>query len=1563
VAVYDFFSISPLAEEKAGAGAAYTQEFVDGRDLWSVCREVGSSERELLFEQIFQALAYLHALNVVHCDLKPENVMVEEKGGLRARLLDFGIARQGQSGPSGIRGSKSYIAPEVLAGGEVTPEADLYALGVMMAEAWSGQTPTPEELAGELALESVRRAYLLDKGVPESWCPVVVALLAQDPSCRPSSIASAAELWSSGLGRPVILQTAASRTSMLRAGPVVGRDVELDQAIHRLESAQSVAFTGPAGVGKTTLARALMRQLQEKGINVEWFSGGQTTSTVRTLGECLGRLLGCEIHWGTEETLDGEGEDPNLGSRAKALSTRFTAWLDRECERLIGGLPSGPSKAVVLFLDDLQAASPLVQHLAKRLYTGSLASKHRVQVVMTNGAGLEDVITLGPLSRSAAQALVGTRLGESAASARLGAVLAAASGGNPLMIENLLALLVDREELSYQGGRWVLVVEPADIRLPSTAMEAMTERVSLLSRACQEHLAAIAWIRFPTKPEEITAVLGVRCETLILLELDAAGLLWRGTDGRISIGHSAVMAACSDWSPQEGRGKAQKRLLELGSLSPLADAWHRGGSEGCRRAIIVTESAWTKGDMGEAARAVRVALHCDSTSKVALLKGARIANLTGPREWQVQCLEDFLGVPGLGEEERLSTEADLFWALTRIGDTQRAEKVGNALLEHARAAGQDSVYLDALIHMANTQIQRGDYGQGRASLLEALERAEGTSFTARIVNNLGNVEMYEGNLDEALKRYTEAYELKRAEGDPIGTRIALGNMGLMCFELGRYPEAMENFARSRKAAVETGHRRGEAWSLLGLAVLGLKAGALAYAQRRATLAVELAEALGDRVIAWDAMGTLVEIALVRGDREGALQRSKLSMDTFQDVDSPYNLAGAKSVRAMAIQDSDPEHARCLASEVLADSSIKDLTIRAHAAKVVCEVAMVAGDLDEVARTIRGVMTPDAWKMPIRALLSFESAARLVGDAALTQTIHAASHQALKAGASWPVSPWDDELDELVEHDGPSLGSFEKQDAVIELRRRLERRETMHMGVTKNVEWDSDWPARLANTSDEDLGACVALYLREAVETSGAERGFILAADGSLLASADADGEEVASAEAKVPDGVVAIVADSAASYRADSSSGQKGTLCAVPALVAGQLSGVLILQNRFVSDAFPEVQTGGSGDHVLGLILRLRSLSLQLASSRTQASHNETQRRKEQSRSTEEILRLRKELENTREMLSPENSYSEIIFRSSAMKKMLRRLDRVVGSSLPVYVHGESGSGKELVARAIHSHGNRKDGPFVAQNCSAIPTTLFESEFFGHEKGAFTGADRASEGLFRRASGGTLFLDEIGDLPLDLQAKLLRVLETGEVRAVGGRKDHSVDVRIICATHRDLAKQVEEKRFREDLFYRLNVVRVDVPPLRERPDDIPLLVAHFMEVHRGQGASLPELEKGVMKALISYRWPGNVRQLENEVIRAALLSDGTIGVDDLSPEILKPWQPAPEDFASESGTVESLGEGTLKERVDRLEFRVLKGSLKKYGGNKSKVARELGLSRAGLNMKLKRLELWEQESE
>jgi serine/threonine-protein kinase PknK len=286
----------------------------------------------------------------------------------------------------------------------------------------------------------------------------------------------------------------------------------------------------------------------------------------------------------------------------------------------------------------------------------------------------------------------------------------------------------------------------------------------------------------------------------------------------------------------------------------------------------------------------------------------------------------------------------------------------------------------------------------------------------------------------------------------------------------------------------------------------------------------------------------------------------------------------------------------------------------------------------------------------------------------------------------------------------------------------------------------------------------------------------------------------------------------------------------------------------------------------------------------------------------------------------------------------------VAASDVPVLVIGESGSGKELVARAIHDYGARSGRPFVGENCAAIPESLLESTLFGHTRGAFTGAVRPRAGLFEVASSGTLFLDEIGEMSLGMQTKLLRALEGGEVRPVGSERPKRVDVRVIGATHRDLEADVKAGRFREDLFYRLNVIALRVPPLRERPSDVPLLIQHFLQLHAPKRKL--RLTTAASGALERFAWPGNVRQLENEIRRALVLADELIGIEHLSPEL-----------RGETSTLAESERLNLRRRVDALEVELVGLALERTLGNQTKAAELLGVSRFGLQKMMRRLDI------
>jgi DNA-binding NtrC family response regulator len=330
------------------------------------------------------------------------------------------------------------------------------------------------------------------------------------------------------------------------------------------------------------------------------------------------------------------------------------------------------------------------------------------------------------------------------------------------------------------------------------------------------------------------------------------------------------------------------------------------------------------------------------------------------------------------------------------------------------------------------------------------------------------------------------------------------------------------------------------------------------------------------------------------------------------------------------------------------------------------------------------------------------------------------------------------------------------------------------------------------------------------------------------------------------------------------------------------------------------------------------------------------------------------ELEHLRNQMRDEYHFHNMVSKSSKLRKIFDLIEQVGPLGSTVVIEGETGTGKELVAQALHAADTRRSGPFVALNCAVLNDSLLESELFGHEKGAFTGAERRKIGRFDLADGGTLLLDEVGDISPGLQVKLLRVLQTGTFERVGGTESIQVDVRIIASTHKRLEDEVKKGRFRADLFYRLNVIRIELPPLRERTEDIPLLAMYFLEKHRSQNAtSVAEIASEAMQSLLRHKWPGNVRELENAIKSGIALADGSVLRRDHLPESVAARAPQPERAGTLLDINRALPEltGDLIGRVEREYFVRL---LSEYRGNVARCARHSGLSRRSVTQKLQK---------
>jgi transcriptional regulator with GAF, ATPase, and Fis domain len=498
--------------------------------------------------------------------------------------------------------------------------------------------------------------------------------------------------------------------------------------------------------------------------------------------------------------------------------------------------------------------------------------------------------------------------------------------------------------------------------------------------------------------------------------------------------------------------------------------------------------------------------------------------------------------------------------------------------------------------------------------------------------------------------------------------------------------------------------------------------------------------------------------------------------------------------------------------------------------------------------------------------------------------------------------------------------------------------------------------------ETDLPRLLEHIMDAVIEITGAQRGFlILVEDGKVRfqTARNFGRTQVEKPELHISHSVVRSVIQSGRPMLTDNaardprfqeaasvSALKLTSILSVPLRVQNQVLGALYVDNAARMAVFGEREKETLTAFADQVAITIRALWRQ-----RQVEEMNRNLEKNLERKSEELERVSRALEKT----PFRHDYGRIVGRGVKMKAVLLVLDKIIDTDVPVLVQGESGTGKELIARAIHDNGPRRAKPFVPVNCGAITPTLLESEFFGHVKGSFTGAVENKKGLFEQAEGGTLFLDEIGEMDLEMQKKLLRVLQEREVRPVGGKSVVKVNVRLICATNKDLRVEMAERRFREDLFYRISVIPVEVPPLRERREDIPELIEHFLaRASEEVGVPVKRITPEAAALLRQWEWPGNIRELENEIRKAVTLSEEEITADDLSEAIQGERARVEPVIGAPPGGASPGLEGTLKEAVERTEKAKIERALEEAGGNQTRAARSLGISRVWLRKKMER---------
>lgn len=495
--------------------------------------------------------------------------------------------------------------------------------------------------------------------------------------------------------------------------------------------------------------------------------------------------------------------------------------------------------------------------------------------------------------------------------------------------------------------------------------------------------------------------------------------------------------------------------------------------------------------------------------------------------------------------------------------------------------------------------------------------------------------------------------------------------------------------------------------------------------------------------------------------------------------------------------------------------------------------------------------------------------------------------------------------------------------------------------------------------EDKLERVTALLIDAAVSLTRAERGFVFLQDKgqtTLAMGRNFAREPVTAPEQKVSKTLLgkAMEAEVPLLLTDASSDGEFAgvasitdlgvrSLLAVPLRHRGETVGLLLVDHRLASGAFLQDEKD--------LLAGLASVaSAALGAARDRRNLNSLKRKVAtlQRQLGKRVTAVKDERQSNR-MATPKARFGSLIGSSASMERLYSAMERVMDSDVGVLIQGESGTGKEMVAQALHYGGPRSGKPFITENCGALPDTLLESELFGHVKGAFTGATRDRVGRFEEADGGTLFLDEVGEMSQAMQSRLLRALQEGEIRRLGSDEVRKVDVRVIAATNRELLEEVKEGSFREDLYYRLKIVQLDLPPLRDRQGDVALLCEHFMDVEAAeQGAIRRDFTPPALEKLEAYSWPGNVRQLRNEIRRLILLGEGAVGTAELSAEIRA-------EGAKERG--DPGPNRPLPERIAAIEQAAILQAMAECHGNRSKAAGRLGISRFALLRKIEKYSL------
>ena len=915
--------------------------------------------------------------------------------------------------------------------------------------------------------------------------------------------------------------------------------------------------------------------------------------------------------------------------------------------------------------------------------------------------------------------------------------------------------------------------------------------------------------------------------------------------------------------------------------------------------------------------------------------------------------------------QRVRALAALVRALVYLGRMDRADAY---MLEAQELVTHDDSRLDLLSYLlaaGDFHLRKGELEKAQDALDRCLSIAKEVGEKRKISDAyalLGTLNIERDDLKKGIELCERGLNIARSINSKYRMAHIAWLLGGAFLTKGEYDTAQEFLGHSRRIFEMIGVERELSQVFYLLGEVHFRKRELFTARQFLTMAVDRATLQDDWVILGRAHRILAHIYMEEDDMPGARRSYEESVAIFERHGDVLGLARSCQDFGLFLLEYDTRE-----GEALSPAGLEHLN-RALEIYQRCGAVFLARKADVLLNKFRRRVKRaeiDSGEVAVVDSVNVDDLRESV-----KKTFEEILHDALKEGNDGDTTMTPERLpDRFLEQVNSKIneaqGTLYKQiDRVSEHNRRLQQDVEFLMEEKNNLALLQEI-SRTIN-SELDMAKLISKILDMVIEVLQAERGFLILKDsqGKLVirTARNIDRDSIKKPEFKVSFSIAKRVVKTGETILTSNAQEDvrfkdkisvhdlklKSVLC-VPFKSKDQILGAVYVDNRFVSGLFTEKDLEMLIAFSNQAAIALENARLYEENLNKQKEVEELNKRLQVKVNTQEVelAKVKSVLEDSQKQLGLKYDYSKIIGRSRAMQELLHLLDRIIDTQVPVLVQGESGTGKELVARAIHYNGVLKDKPFSAENCAALPETLLESELFGYKRGAFTGADRDKKGLFEIANGGTLFLDEVAEMSENMQKKFLRVLQEGEIRPVGGKDYIKVKVRIISATNKDLKSLMQAGKFREDLYYRLNVVTMNLPPLRDRPEDIPLLVEHFLEkIAKENGRPKPEITAEVMSLLEQYKWPGNVRELENELNRVVALSDKVIRKDSLSINIR---------VLEEPGAAQDSEKAWWRNRAMKdIEREAIMKTLKAVDGNKVEAARILDIDRTTLYNKMKR---------